>query len=425
MKYVVDKGKTLLIDGPASVVLLYGDVSILGATLKIEERLVVRQGKRLPLFFKKTSTLEVMLGEEASISEIEEDSTPSSWTDASEELLSRDKPTTVLVVGKVDSGKTSFCTFLVNKAVNEKLKTGIIDADLSNSDLGPPSTVGFNFIAEPVKDLFEIHVRDAVFIGSTTPSSAINAISCLNYLKDKVMAEGIDVLVMNTDGWVESKEAVIYKVRLIEKIAPNIVVGMQHDRELTPILNGLHNVQVIFIDSPKLIQSKSRKKRKLLRELGYKKYMKGAKIHSFSLSWVKLEDSLLGSGSQLHHRRSETLCNLLGKRPIYSEETADSLLIVLHETETVNEKQIKAIEDCFSKRVKLIHEGDEKGLLVGLNDKDHFFGIGILHKVDYTRKVLKVYTPVIEKVSTLHFGQIKLNKNLRETGLSTVYSNTL
>jgi hypothetical protein len=36
-----------------------------------------------------------------------------------------------------------------------------------------------------------------------------------------------------------------------------------------------------------------------------------------------------------------------------------------------------------------------------------------------------VYTPVSEKVSTLCFGQIKLDKNCREIGLSTVYSSYL
>ena len=52
-------------------------------------------------------------------------------------------------------------------------------------------------------------------------------------------------------------------------------------------------------------------------------------------------------------------------------------------------------------------------------------GIGILQDVDYKRKNLKIYTPVNQKVGSLSFGQIKLNKNLKEIGLSTVYSKTL
>ena len=63
---------------------------------------------------------------------------------------------------------------------------------------------------------------------------------------------------------------------------------------------------------------------------------------------------------------------------------------------------------------------------MGLEDEeDKFLGIGILDGVDYKRKSLKIFTPVSEKVSTLCFGQIKLDKNCREIGLSTVYSSYL
>ncbi len=427
MKHVIDEGKTLLVDGPASVSILSGKVSVLGAPLQISEKLVVREGKRLPLWVRKRATLELMLGEGASINEVDAGTVPSSWDDAAKEILSLDKPLTVMVIGGMDSGKTSFCTFLVNEAVMNKWRTSVIDADLGQSDVGPPSTVGFNFVTEPVKDLFEIDAQDAVFVGSTSPSGAINkVIEGLTQLKDKVIEAGVDFLVINTDGWVEGEEAAAYKVRLAEKVGSSVVVGMQRGNELSPILDALHGVKVLVIDSPQLIQPRNREKRKVLRELSYKKYLKGAKMQSFSLSWIKVIDSLLGAGGPLHHRRLETLSNLLGTRPIYSEETVATILVVLKKSEAVTEEQIKDAEEHFGKRVKVIREGDEEGLLVGLKDEeDIFLGIGILHEVDYKRKILKIYTPMSEKVSMLCFGQIKLNKNFREIGLSTVYSKEL
>ncbi len=427
MKHVIDEGKTLLVDGPASVSILSGKVSVLGAPLQISEKLVVREGKRLPLWVRKRATLELMLGEGASINEVDAGTVPSSWDDAAKEILSLDKPLTVMVIGGMDSGKTSFCTFLVNEAVMNKWRTSVIDADLGQSDVGPPSTVGFNFVTEPVKDLFEIDAQDAVFVGSTSPSGAINkVIEGLTQLKDKVIEAGVDFLVINTDGWVEGEEAAAYKVRLAEKVGSSVVVGMQRGNELSPILDALHGVKVLVIDSPQLIQPRNREKRKVLRELSYKKYLKGAKMQSFSLSWIKVIDSLLGAGGPLHHRRLETLSNLLGTRPIYSEETVATILVVLKKSEAVTEEQIKDAEEHFGKRVKVIREGDEEGLLVGLKDEeDLFLGIGILHEVDYKRKILKIYTPMSEKVSMLCFGQIKLNKNFREIGLSTVYSKEL
>jgi len=417
----------LLVDGPASVSLLSGNVGVLGAPLQIEENLVIREGKRLPLWIKKTATFEVMLGKGASMHEVEEGNVSSSWTDAAKELLSLAKPITVLVVGAADSGKTSFCTFLVNAAVKENLKTCIIDADLGQSDVGPPSTMGFNFVAEPVKDLFEIHFKEAFFVGSTSPSGAISkVIEGLLYLKAIVMDNGVDFLVINTDGWIEGEEVSSYKVRLAEEIVSSAVVGMQKENELTPILDALHGVTVITIDSPQLIQLRNRAKRKHLRELSYKKYLKGAKIQSYSLSWINVEDSVLGSGGPLYRKRLETLINLLGKRPVYSEEAIDVLLVVLRKNEFIKDKPIKAVEEYFAKTVKVIREGDEEGLLVGLKDeKDHFLGIGILTEVDYKRKTLKIYTNVSKKVSTLCLGQIILNKNFMEIGLSSVYSKTL
>jgi len=424
MKHVIDAGKTLLVDGPACVSLLSGTVSVLGAPLQIEENLVVREGKRLPLWVKKRATVEVMLGEGAYINEVDEGTVPSSWDEAAKELLSLDKPVTVVVMGGVDSGKTSFCTFLVNAAVMANLRTGVIDADLGQSDVGPPSTVGFNFVAEPVNDLFEIDAQCAVFVGSTSPSGAISkVIDGLARLKDRVMNAGADFLVINTDGWVEGKETSAYKVRLVDKVDSSAVVGLQQGNKLTPILDSLHGVKVLVIDSPQLIQPRSREKRKLLRELSYKKYLKGAKMQSFSLGWVKIKDSLLGAGVPLHRNRLETLINLLGTRSVYSEESVDAILVVLKRSEAVTEKQIKDAEEHFVKRVKVIREGDEEGLLVGLKDEeDNFLGIGILREVDYQRKALKVYTPVSKKPHVLCFGQIKLNKNFREIGLSTVYS---
>ena len=96
----------------------------------------------------------------------------------------------------------------MNEAVKNGLRTGVIDADLGQSDVGPPSTVGFNFVTKPVKDLFEIDAKDVVFVGSTSPSGTITAImDGLTYLKQESLEAGADFVVINTDGWIENDEA--------------------------------------------------------------------------------------------------------------------------------------------------------------------------------------------------------------------------
>ncbi|MFQ5999241.1 MAG: Clp1/GlmU family protein [Candidatus Bathyarchaeia archaeon] len=424
MKHIVEKGKTLLVNGPASVSLLSGKISVLGATFKIGEKIVIREGKRVPFGVKKKAIFDLKLGEGASFEEIDGYTVPPSWENASKEILSLRKPVTVMVIGGVDSGKTSFCTYLANEVLRKNWKIGVIDADLGQSDVGPPSTIGFNYITAPVTDLFEIKAENAYFVGLTSPSGVVNrVIEGLTELKNRILETDLDFLIINTDGWVDGEDAAKYKIRLTERVSPCVVVGIQQGDELAPILTALKKTKILAIDSPQVVQRRNREKRKILRELSYKKYLKQAKVQSFALNWVKVEGAPLGTGSPPTAEHTEKIRNLLGTSPIYCEETSTTIFIVLRKNQSVDEEQMEEIEKSFGKRAKVIKEGEEEGLLVGLQDEGgKFLGIGILCGVDYERKVMKIYTPVDKNVATIQFGQIKLDKKGRETGLSTVYT---
>ena len=424
MKRIIEKGKTLLVDGPASVSLLSGKISILGAAFKAGEKIVIREGKRVPFGARKRATFDLMLGEGASSEEIDGDHVPSSWERASKEILSLKKPVTVMVMGDVDSGKTSFCTYLANEALREKWKVAIIDADLGQSDVGPPSTIGFNLVTAPVRDLFEIKAESAYFVGLTSPSGVVNKVlEGLTELKNRILEIDVDFLIINTDGWVDGEDATNYKIRLTERVSPSVVVGIQQGDELAPILATLKETKTLAIESPQVVQRRNREKRKILRELSYKKYLKQAKVQSFALNWVKVKGAPLGTGNHLTAEHMEKIRSLLGASPIYSEETPITVFIVLRKNQSIDEEQIERIGESFGKRVKVIREGEEEGLLVGLQDeRGKFLGIGILCGVDYKRRVMKIYTPISENVSTIRFGQIKLDENGREIGLSTVYT---
>jgi polynucleotide 5'-kinase involved in rRNA processing len=65
--------------------------------------------------------------------------------------------------------------------------------------------------------------------------------------------------------------------------------------------------------------------------------------------------------------------------------------------------------------VAQVREAGEEGLLLGLYDSQRkFLGIGILRKIDYTRKALKVLTSVSTRPSSISFGKVRLGENLKE-----------
>ena len=225
MNRTVEKGKTLIVDGPASVTLTSGKAEVFGALLRNASRVVIREGKRLPFAVEETAVFDISLGENAAAEEFDGSTVPASWAKSYEELTSlQTKPITAIVLGAVDSGKTSFCTYLINRLLHEKRKVAILDGDLGQSDIGPPCTLAYAFVAKPVTDLFDLKEKDAFFIGTTSPSGHTDkVVEGLTTLKKEILSNEPDVVLIDTDGWVEGEDAANYKIQLTGKLEPDII----------------------------------------------------------------------------------------------------------------------------------------------------------------------------------------------------------
>ena len=424
MKRTVESGKTLLVDGPASVIVVSGDAEAFGFKVPHGHRIVIREGKRLPFVVEETATFDISLGENAKVDEVDGSTIPSSWVNAQEELLNIQKrPMVAMVLGAVDSGKTSFCTYLINKLLREKWKVAILDGDLGQSDIGPPCTIAYTFVMKPVTDMFNLKTKNAFFAGFTSPSvSTSKVINGLVTLKNEVLEQNPDFLIVNTDGWVEGEEAVSYKVQLVEKVNPDVVFCIQQKDELAPILEGLERFRMLIVESPSAIRQRSREKRRSLRELGYVKHLKNAKLRSFPLSWIKVEENELLEAveNRRNFRQERKICELLGMKPLHLSESQNKIYIVIGKGKWLDWGNIQKVEELTKKKIIVVRKGEEQGSLLALyNGKRKFLGIGILREIDYRRKTMKIYTPVSDKVSTVSVGKVKLDKNLKEIPLPT------
>jgi polynucleotide 5'-hydroxyl-kinase GRC3/NOL9 len=415
----VESGKTLLVDGPASVTAVSGKVEVFGSVLGSTGKIVIREGKRLPFAVKETAIFDVSLGENADLNEADGSTIPSSWTKAYEELLSlQTRPLTAVVLGTVDSGKTSFCTYLINELLNEKQRVAILDGDLGQSDVGPPCTIAYTFITKPVTDLFNLEAKNAFFVGVTSPSKAIDKVmEGLASLRKEVLTDNPDFIVIDTDGWIEGEDAVNYKVQLVEQLDPGIVFCIQQKDELAPLLNTLKKFRRVPVDSPSAIRQRSREKRRSMRELGYIKYLRNAKVQSIPLDWLKIEANELAGLSMTPEKTTQArrIYELMGMKPLHLAELRDKVCIVIGRRRWINMNTIKKVEEFTKKKVVVVRKGEEQGLLMALYDAERkFLGIGVLREIDYRRRVMKVYTPISKDVSIVATGMVKLDKNLRE-----------
>ncbi|MFQ6077498.1 MAG: Clp1/GlmU family protein, partial [Candidatus Bathyarchaeia archaeon] len=315
MNRTVEGGRTLLVGGPASVTLLKGRVRVLGATIPTRRRIIVRKGKSLPLEAEEDSTFDLVLGAEASVEEVVGNTIPDSWKNGVMRVLSQSKPCTVMIMGDVDCGKTTFSTLLINHALSSQSKTAIIDADLGQSDIGPPTTMGLSLIKEPITELFSLEADKIFFVGATNPSRITDRVILgLGELKQRVGEMGVGLTVVNTDGWVRGEGAWSYKVRMVKELSPDFVVGIQQADELEGLLASVEEegFEVLRLASSPALRRRDREERRGLREQGYRKFLGEPSLRLLPREWVRFEYTPLGVGGPPPPGRREELEEVFG-----------------------------------------------------------------------------------------------------------------
>ncbi|MCW3981596.1 MAG: Clp1/GlmU family protein [Candidatus Bathyarchaeota archaeon] len=409
--------KTLLLKGPVSIRLVSGEVEAFGAHLRVEETVVIRDEKWLPLHVRRDASFEIMQSENSLIEEVDENTVPHSWLEAAETIFAMGKPKVVAIIGALGSGKTSLCTFLTNNALEASWKVAVIDSDLGQSDIGPPATVGLAYVTESIIDLYLVKANAAYFVGQTNPRGAEDSIAnSISLLKKQALSRNTDLLIVNTDGWIESAAAIRYKTMLVKTTAPDIIISTGGE-EIAPLLNELRMSFVLSVDAPRIIPRRSIGQRKNLRELSYKRHFKHAKTLILPLDWTKVEIVNSSLSTSLLGERPKEVIAALGTAADFCAETSESIWAIVGRDSQISPETLCRAEETLGKAVRVMSEGDEKGLVAGLHDEENrFLGLGIVVGFNFRRRNVKVLTNVTKGVTTVRLGKVRLDDQYREAG---------
>jgi polynucleotide 5'-hydroxyl-kinase GRC3/NOL9 len=366
LRKTVEAGRTLLVDGPAAVTVLSGKAEVFGFVVGASRRTIIRESKRLPFTVTETASFDIALGAGAGVDEMPDSTIPHSWAEAYETARQLErKPVVAAVVGGVDAAKSSFCTYLTNRLVSGKCRVTILDEDLGQSDIGPPTTVAYAHVTKPITDLFSLKPQNTVFVGTTSPKGDPDrTVEAAVRLKAEILAkEASDYVVVNTDGWA-TEEAFQFKSQLLSALEPDVVFCLQSQDVPAPSLcaalgDVLPSAVQERVESPGKVRERNRESRRSLRGLGFTKYLENARVQVFPLSQLRVEG-----------KDSYAL--------IWVPQAVDNLLVAFH-------------------------DGQKR-----------FLGIGVIRAVDCNRRALKIFTAVAEKPASVAFGKVKLDRNLRE-----------
>jgi len=291
MRYELYPRNTVVIRGPASIMLLDGQATILGATFPPAQRKTIPIQKQLPIETTTRAKLEIAAEMSTQIFEIPGSTIPTSWSLAAATLVQM-RAGKVVVIGPPDVGKSTLCVYLVNKMLQADRNVRVVDADIGQADVGPPTTISHAVPHQSIISLQELDADRRLFIGDISPNRVqrklIRAVQRLSDGNDN------SLMIVNTDGWVGDLDAMLYKVNLLMELKPDLVLGLEYSSELESILGGVR-FHSLKIGVSREVLERSRVDRRSIRNEGYRRFLDGAYTRHVDLEEVPLSFPQFGT----------------------------------------------------------------------------------------------------------------------------------
>ncbi len=189
----------------------------------------------------------------------------------------------VMVIGGADSGKTTLIEEIAD-ALSQEAVIGIVDADIGQSHLGPPATVACGRVKGGFGGWDSIPVDGFYFTGAVSPPGNLLPLTVgTKLMADRALA-ACDKVLVDTTGLVEEPIGRVLKQQKIDILMPDMLIALQRQDELTPILDPLRfqkKPAVLTLPVPVWTKRKSVSERARYRQERFRSYFKDARIAEF------------------------------------------------------------------------------------------------------------------------------------------------
>jgi len=417
----IREGDILRVTGPARIEVLSGSILAVGAAYGKGSSIVIHRFRSYGVKAIRNSKLRVTLGSdgvlEGPVERCEE--VIDEWLSIVENIYkdSLDRGVLVAVLGPIESGKTTFTAFLANYFVQRGRRVAIVDADIGQEDVAIPTTIA---LTEPNKPFIwqrELRPTDIRFAGCISPQYCQTALLAAILDLIRVARErGYDGIVVNTDGWISSHQAIIYKINLIRWVRPTHVVILGRDIGEVLLRALPKGVRVYIAPRPLKVRERAREDRRRLRAEAYARYFANARVREVKLSDVKLINSVVLLGKRLEGRELEELAN----DPLLKTLLDNSLYVSLL-NKVLNVVVKEGVGDLVMGRtqsysINVVRPSDVKGLVVGvLDERMNDVAAGVVEGIDFSKGVIKVRTPWDGGIGALVLGDVKLLRNYEDS----------
>lgn len=331
-------------------------------------------------------------------------------------------PGVAMIIGGVDTGKTNFCVQLANAGVEAGVPTAVVDADVGQSEIGAPGTIGMGMAQKPIEALSDIKARRLYFIGATTP--ARHLLECVVGTKKMVDAAtdlGAKLVVVDTTGLVEGAIGRKLKTYKTDLVRPKHLIGVQKRREVEHLLSPFAKVgpiNTIAVSSSDLARRKPTEFRTARRQLNFYKHFHDAPGHIIHFDNVCTWNTWLGTGRPIKWQYVKFIEDTLKCRILHAEVTGRGIFAISERT--CGTSGMSALEEYFKTSAITIVPGDTfSNLLVGLADENgNALNVGLIQAIDFKERFIFLLSPMrtISPVRVIQFGSIRVSRDGKELG---------
>jgi len=334
---------------------------------------------------------------------------PAGWAAALEDLQ---QAHIIVLVGATDTGKTTFLTWLANTFWAQGQRIAIVDADVGQSSLGPPTTIGLGLVVQPFQSLQELTPAALYFVGSTSPRGhLLPMVSGTKRMVERAQQMAVDRVIVDTCGFIGEEGGQALKHYQIDLVHPDVVVCLQRASECEPIFLAFRSCQrprILRLQVSPACRRRDREERRLYRERSLRTYFSKPKIVTLSWHDLNLIDVPMGGGAVFEVERDLPHGQVRRPEILWAERREGDLRVFLQarlSADAVAELE-RAAGMCI--RTWLVEE--LHGTLLGLLDNaGETLGIGILQHIHFTDHRIEVLTAEgVEGILGIHWSRTRM-----------------
>ena len=220
---------------------------------------------------------------------------PKEWY-AALDVLEKEKGVAILL-GATDTGKSTLAKFFIFNLCQRGLKVALVDADIGQSFLGPPATIGFAvFKSDPNWEVV-LSPPEIFFVGSTTPEgNLLIHLKGVKRMVDKARSLGAEVILMDTTGFILGEAGKELKRRKIDLLSPRFIIALQKSDEIEHVL-GLYKenslCKIFRLPLSDKVRPKSMEERRINRTNKFQEYFKHSVTQELTIENFQIEGEVL------------------------------------------------------------------------------------------------------------------------------------